>query len=266
MFTKRLYKAILTLSLSFAWVRGAFALDPWEFEVYPYRTIGKGMFEAGSLNAIPLKGHNHPEEGTSGGIFPSEHLWYTALEFAYGITSNLEAAAYLNFALPQGDEFWYAGSKYRLRGNLFHEEALPVNIGWYAEIEQHHTPQFDADGAELDLRPIFEKELGLLILRLNPQFEKPVAKAGWEFGASSGIYYRLSREVSPGLEIYDDLGGLSKNDPISEQQHYLVPVIYGSLPGGLEYSTGLGFGLTRNSDKLVFKINLELEKFLGSLF
>jgi hypothetical protein len=50
------------------------------------------------------------------------------------------AAAYVNFAQPSGHGFWWVGDKFRLRGRLFDEETLPVDLGWYAELEWHKTP------------------------------------------------------------------------------------------------------------------------------
>jgi hypothetical protein len=40
----------------------------------------------------------------------------------------------------------------------------------------------------------------------------------------------------------------------------------GRLPYGLEYNVGAGFGLTRGSDDIVTKVNIEFEKFVGRLF
>jgi len=43
-------------------------------------------------------------------------------------------------------------------------------------------------------------------------------------------------------------------------------VLKGAFPGGIEYSLGPGIGLTRGSDRVITKFNLELERFIGSLF
>ena len=45
-------------------------VDPFEFEVYPYQTEGKGMVELESLNSFVPSGHNHGGDGTSAGDFP----------------------------------------------------------------------------------------------------------------------------------------------------------------------------------------------------
>jgi len=43
-------------------------------------------------------------------------------------------------------------------------------------------------------------------------------------------------------------------------------VLRGELPGGIEYNFGPGFGLTPGSDHVIAKVNIELERFVGTLF
>jgi hypothetical protein len=71
--------------------------------------------------------------------------------------------------------------------------------------------------------------------------------------------------MSPGLEFYGGIGLIDDVDPTSEQQHYVFPVLRGELGGGIEYSIGPGFGLTSNSDDVIVKFNVELERFVGTL-
>jgi hypothetical protein len=269
----RRYSIVLSLVLAM----GTFAsrvraqIDPWEFEVYPYATEGSGILELETDNAVLAKGHHDAGEGTSSGQFPSQAAWYNQYEFTYGLTDRVEAAVYLTMAQPSGRGYWYAGSKYRLRGRLFDEETLPVNLGWYLELEWHKTPQFDSSELELELRPIIEKDFGLLSIMVNPKFEKPIflgpdRNKGFEFGYANGIYYRWMRYLSPGLEFYGGSGRIDDSDPLRQQQHYIFPVLWGALPGDIAYSIGPGFGLTNNSDRVIVKFNLEFEKYVGALF
>jgi hypothetical protein len=246
-------------------------VDPFEFEVYPSQTEGKGVAEVELLNGYVPQGHREAESGTSSGEFASDQAYRTALEVAYGLTNKLEAAAYLNLARPNGASFQYAGSKFRLRGSLFEQGELPVDLGGYVELEWHKTPQFDDSELELEIKPIIEKDIGRFEIDLNPIFEKavftgPDKNKGFEFGYASGLYYNYRRWLSPGIEWYGEIGLIDDTDPLSEQQHYLFPVIRGRFAGGLGYSFGPGIGLTRGSDQVLMKLNLELEHFVGSLF
>jgi hypothetical protein len=246
-------------------------VDPFEFEVYPYQTEGKGMVELESLNSFVPSGHDHGDDGTSAGDFQSQAMYRAAFELTYGLTDHVEAAAYLNLARPNAASFQYAGSKFRVRGSLFEQGEFPVDLGWYLELEWHRTPQFDGNQLELELKPIIEKDFRRFEVMLNPIFEKavfvgPNKNKGFEFGYAAGIYYDYLREISPGIEFYGALGLIDDNDPLHAQQHYIFPVLKGELPVGIEYNFGPGIGLTRGSDRVVTKLNLELEHFIGALF
>jgi hypothetical protein len=245
-------------------------VDPWEFEVYPYSTESRGVAELETDNAVVANGHSRIGKGTAGGTFRSQGLWYNQYELTYGLSDRIEASAYLDMALVAGHGYWYAGSKYRLRGHLFDEGKLPADLGWYAELAWHKTPQFDDASLELELRPIIEKDLGRLSLIADPIFEKPLVGAGhnqgFEFGYAAGSYYRWMRYLSPGVEFYGGVGLIDDNTPLTEQQHYIFPVIWGELPLGIGYNVGPGFGLTGASDRVIVKFNLELERFVGAIF
>lgn len=259
----------LVVGLSVA-SRARAQVDPWEFAVYPYATEGRGTLELETDNAVITDGHLAGGEGTAAGVLPSQSMWYNQCEATYGLTDRIEAAGYLKMAAPRDHGYQYAGSAFRLRGQLFDAGALPVDIGWYAELESHKTPQFDDARTELELRPIVEKDLGSFSLVADPTFEKvlqgPGKHSGFEFGYVAAAYYRRTRSVSPGIELYGGTGLIDNPDPIREQQHYIVPVIWGELPFGVEYSFGVGWGLTRGSDRTLIKLNVSLERFVGALF
>jgi hypothetical protein len=262
--------AVLLFTLLFMFLLSSptAALDPFEFEVYPYRTTGQGVIELEWLNGVVANGHRR-EGGTSAGTLASQSMWRTAFEVTYGLTDRIEAAAYVNLAKPNGRDLQYAGSKFRLRGSLFNQGELPVDLGWYVELDYHRVPKFDDQKLELELKPIIQKDFGDFSLMLNPIFEKilvgPDRHKGFEFGYAHGLYYRWLRWLTPGVEFYGGIGLLRNADPAKEQQHYIFPVVRGESHG-IEYSVGPGFGLTRGSDRVIVKFNLELEKFVGTLF
>ena len=246
-------------------------VDPFEFEIYPAQTLGMGKFELETLNSFIPKGHSTGGNGTSSGDYASNLMYRTSFELTYGLTDKLEASAYLNLAHPNGASMQYAGSKYRLRGSLFEQGEMPIDLGWYVELEWHRIHQFDGNQLEIEIKPIIEKDIGRCEIDLNPKFEKaifvgPNKNRGFEFGYSAGVYYNWIRTISPGLEFYGGIGLIDDNDPLNRQQHYVFPVIRGELPGDLEYSLGPGIGLTRGSDQVITKFNLELEHFVGALF
>jgi hypothetical protein len=245
-------------------------VDPFEFEVYPYTTLGPGVIELESLNSFVPKGHTQGADGTSSGDFASNLMYRTALELSYGLTDRIEAAAYLNLAHPNGASFQYAGSKYRLRGRLFEQGEMPIDLGWYLELEWHRIRQFDESELEFEFKPIVEKDFGRFEIDLNPKVEKaifigPNKNRGFEFGYAAGFYYNYLRWLTPGVEFYGGIGLIDDNDPLHQQQHYVFPVLRGEFTNGIEYSFGPGIGLTRGSDQVLTKFNLEFEHFIGSI-
>lgn len=265
----RLYALLLALAVFLPAAAARAQVDPFEFEVYPYQTEGPGILELESLNSFVPNGHHTGENGTSAGILPSDSMFRTAFELTYGLTDKVEAATYLNLAHPNGGCFEYAGSKYRLRGSLFEQGEMPVDVGWYAELEWWRTPEIDTDQLELELKPIVEKDIGRWSIILNPIFEKVLAgpdrNRGFEFGYANKVSWRLSPYFSPGLEFYGGAGLINDTAPLSAQQHYIFPVVDMRLPGGIRANFGAGFGLTRGSDRVITKLNLELERFVGTV-
>src|SRR5262245_65559316 len=82
-------------------------IDPWEFEVYPVQTLGKGVLEIESLNSVVADGHSEGGEGTSAGTFKSQGMWRTAVELAYGLTGKLEAAVDVRVGQADGPRVRY---------------------------------------------------------------------------------------------------------------------------------------------------------------
>ncbi len=259
------------LALSFlSHGRARAQIDPWEFEFLHYSTEPRGMLELETNNAVVASGHSKGGNGTAAGTFRSNGLWYNACELTYSLTDRIEAAAYLTLAQPSGHGLWWAGNKIHLRGRLFEQETLPIALGWYTALEWHKTPQFDDADLVLELKPIVEKDFGRMSLIANPVFEKVLVGAGhnqgFAFGYRNGAYYRWMPFLSPGVEFYGGVGLIDDAVPLRQQQHYLFSVVWGELPGELEYNLGPGFGLTRGSDRVIVKFNLELQRFVGAIF
>jgi hypothetical protein len=258
--------AIVVVCATLTAAAPAQAFNFWELEVYPYQTEGAGFVELEWLQNYVPKGHSHAEEG-----FATDKIYRSSLELTYGLTDRLEAAVYLDLAHPDGHSTEYAGSRYRLRGSLFEPGEMPLDLGWYAELEWRRTPEFGDSQLEIDLRPIIERDFGRFALMLNPIFDKaifvgPNKNKGFEFNYASKISYRWTPMFQPGIEFYGDIGRINDTDPLDAQQHYIFPVIDMILPGGVNANFGAGFGLTRGSDQVITKLNIELERFIGTLF
>ena len=105
----------------------------------------------------------------------------------------------------------------------------------------------------------------------NPKFEKPVfvgpnKNKGFQFGYASGIYYRWQRYLSPGNRVLWRAREYRRQYAAKGAGTLYISCHLGRLPRGIEYNVGPGIGLTRGSDQVIMKFNLELERFVGAIF
>ena len=256
--------ASLWLLLGFLLVEGsAFAFDPFEFQVYGYDTVGRGHLSPQLLNSFVAQGSTMPGTGSSP-TYPSNFMERTAIELEVGLTDSIDFAYYLNLAKPDGMGMEYAGSKFRFRGKVAGEEDdLPLNIGWYAEVEWWSS-RFNDDQLEIEVMPMFEKRLEDWTIIINaPDIEKSVIGINraeiFEIGYRGEVRYRLSDSLYLGLQTFGGLGQINNVTPLPMQQQYVVPVVHAILPGDVRSTFGLAFGLTPGSDLLLLKANFTFD-------
>ncbi len=97
---------------------------------------------------------------------------------------------------------------------------------------------------------------------MNPAFELPTVaseRRTFEFDYAARIYWRLWRALEPGVEFYGGIGQIRNVDPTREQEHYVFPVVYAQPAASWRLTLGPGFGLTRGSDPVLLKANVEYE-------
>jgi len=237
----------------------ALALNFFELEVYPATTEGQGLHEVESLTTLVANGRRPNEEEVEGEEPRRHRLLRTTVEYNYGLTDKIDVAAYTDLARENGDELEYAGSRFRARGAFFEKGRYALDLGWYLEAEAPHRGESEL---ELEFRPIVSRDIGRFSVDLNPSFELPTVSAerrtlGFNYGAR--VYYRLSRNLVPGIEFFGALGQIRRPDASRAQEHYVFPVLYGRLARGLRFAAGPGFGLTRASDPVILKLLVEYE-------
>lgn len=249
---------LLTLFTTLLFPTAAKAVDPYEFQIYGYATQGKGNFSPQLLNSFVARGRPEGEGGTSP-TFSSQSMMRTAIELEYGLTDKIDVAYYINFARPTGEPVQYAGSKLRFRGRFAEQGELPVDLGWYFEIEQW-TPKINDDILELEFKPTLQKDIGPFSIIANFPFEKVLrgesAKTQlFEVGYLTELSYSKSKRLRYGIQFIGGPGGVRNIDPLGEQQHYVMPVVHFIAPGEVRSTVGIGFGQTRGSDHVILKAN-----------
>ncbi len=249
--------AILLLSAMFL-SAPAKAVDPYEFQIYGYATQGKGVFSPQLLNSFVPYGRTEGDGGTSG-TFASQSMMRTAIELEYGLTKKIDFATYLNFARPAGEDVQFSGAKARLRGRFAEKGVLPVDLGWYIELEQWQK-SINEDTLELEFKPTMQKDIGRVSIIANFPFEKVVrgeskSEQLFEVGYSTEVSYQKSNRLRFGVQFYGGPGGVKNMSPVRDQQHYVMPVVHFIAPGEVRSTVGLGFGQTNGSDHILLKAN-----------
>ena len=230
------------------------AQDPFEIEVYGYRTAARGEWE--------LDTHlNYVARGTSafdGTVAPTEHQGHLALELTHGLTDHWEVAAYLLSAYRPGAGFGYAGARVRSRVRVPEGWRLPVDFSLAAELE-FSPAAYDESAIGLEIRPILERRLGRLLLDVDPVLERGLRAHGaastgeWEFEPSARAGFAVSRTVDLSLEYYGKLG-----ETPTDRVHQIYPGVDLKLGEDVEINLGVGVGLTTAGSRLVMKTRFEV--------
>ncbi len=251
------------------WAGGIFLLlwalvSPAEashFKVYGYQGPDEGEVElvywtdyiASSDLQMPFFGKTVDRQG----------LFTHTLELEYGVTDRWTIAGYADFEQPSGEGLKFVQwrgvfARYRFfeRGARFFDTAI------YLEYYVPRAEWQGAAGEKLEARLILEKQLGPVVLRLNPKLEKmlsgPDVGEGLEFEYAASLYTGLAPTLRPGIEFYGGMGEVANFKSRALQEHYIVPAITWQLLPNVAWNLGVAFGLTRASDDLVVKSIVEI--------
>jgi hypothetical protein len=131
-----------------------------------------------------------------------------------------------------------------------------ADAGFLASYE-YHTVNGQPDA--LEFGPLFEKQSGRLVNRVNFIWEKEVgadASRDYELRAAYSLSYKWSSAFQPGVETYIRP---------ADNAYQIGPVFYGELASNegneFEYSAGVVFGANHGAPDQVFVLRLEYEFF-----
>ena len=209
-------------------------IDPFEFQVYGYDTQGKGKLDPELLSSYIVVGHKEGDGGSSP-TYASQGMMRYAIELEY------------------------AGSKFRFRGRFAEAGQLPVDLGWYAEVEWWSSA-FNDDQVEAEFMATMQKNIGKWTFIVNaPDVDKVIIgdnhKEVFEISWRGEGSYQITERTRLGLQLYGSPGKINDVTPIGQQQHYVVPTLHTVLFNTVRSSLGLGFGLTEGSDLFFLKAN-----------
>ena len=175
---------------------------------YPYETLPEGAAELELYTDInPLRVYADPADPGAGRIWEPQYVLQS--EFEYGITDRLEFGFYQVFKAEPEDggenSLKFDGVKFRLRTRLAEAGELPVDIGFYVELEALH------DEWALEEKLLLQRRHGKLRWMGNLWVEQEVGRP-FDSGKRSplrfivnpatGLTYQVTPTFHPGIEYW----------------------------------------------------------------
>jgi len=227
--------------------------DNYEIQVYGSETVapGRTMFELHS-NYTPEGSRLAPE-----GVIPSQNTFHETLEITQGILPAFELGWYLFTSTVRGSGPDWVGTHLRPRIRAPEQWQLPIGASLSAEFG-YQRRIFSEDTWSLELRPIFDKQIGGFYLSVNPTLEKSLRGAtssqGFQFSPNVKVSYDVTTLITLGAEYYGSLGPIFGFYPSRDQQHQLFPSLDLNFSADWEFNFGVGFGLTDSTDRSIIKM------------
>lgn len=238
--------AAAVIAILGAWASPARAID--EIQVYNAAIVAPGQFAIQQhYNYVGIGQKDPPFPGG----FPSNHSLNGTPEFAYGLTDWWEVGLYLPFAV-QDDRF--LSDTFKVRTLFVTPQADKRTFFYGVNFEFGLTsPPFSQSRFEVEVRPIFGYRKDGWEFIVNPIVDASFGRFGTlDFAPAARVARLLDHDVALGLEYYADFGEIGNFGKLADQQHTLFAVTDFKL-GEFDIDLGIGYGLTRASDRLVAK-------------
>ena len=249
----------LVAALAAAPLQAARAALPDEIQVYVDDLNDPGQLGLQEhINTTPV-GKTEPDY--PGEIVADHGVRFTS-EFAYGVTRDLEAGAYLPFLVDAAGNPELAGFKLRLKWVPIKQpdEGSGIFAGLNGELSQVQR-RFEDDTRAFELRPILGWRNSEWLFVVNPVLEFSLQGPDSHHAPAFSPQVKIARTVAPGIatgiEYYGELGPVTDFAPSGEQQHTLYwAVDIDRKPWNVNF--GVGRGLTADTDRWTVKMIIDI--------
>lgn len=239
--TKKMLPAIVGAALALS------CADSYALNIYaPY--VEKGVMEIESKNRFDFDKRSD-----------ENNFRQHQVEFEYGLTSMWKAAISGEMEKENNHGYKYTATEVENIFQLTDVGQYWLDAGLQADYEFAH-PKGDADKIEVFL--LLAKNYTNFTTVANIGFEKEVgsnSNANPEGEIKWMAKYNYTPAFNPGVEYYGEFGEITHSGDYSSQKHLLGPVIYGKLGHGLQYETGVLFGISKGAQDYALKLNVEYE-------
>lgn len=190
--------------------------------------------------------------GFPGGIVPQGSL-NGAFEWAYGVADWFEAGTYFPvYTITRSGTPLLDGGKLRALFAVPHVEARKFFYAVNFELSRN-SRAWDASRYGGEIRPIVGARSSAWDFIVNPILDTSFdGFSHLDFAPSMRVAYNRSPEWALAVEDYSDFGQLRHFSGRREQEHNLFAVA-DQATRFLDLEMGIGFGLTKASDKVVLK-------------
>lgn len=227
--------------------RPGYAID--EIQVYDASIAKPGEFTLQQHLNYVFRGRTQPDFP---GALISNHSLNGTPELAYGVTDFYEVGLYAPFAVSNQGQFYSDGFKIRQLFVTPHAEEASLFGGVNFELS-YSTPKFSQTKLGLEIRPIIGFRVDKWEFIVNPILDVGFGRYGVaEFAPAARIARKITDDVSLGVEYYSALGPIGEHTPLQNQQHSIFGVVDFKV-GKVDVDFGVGFGLTKGSDRVVAK-------------
>jgi hypothetical protein len=190
-----------------------------------------------------------------------------SIGLGYGVNEHWFTEVYFKYKQDAGSSGGFDAIEWENRFQLTETGKYPVDIGFLFEAER---PEDRSEGYEFKFGPLLQADIGKTEWIANFLVEKKIRADTPE--ASTAYYrlqgrYRLSKEFSPGFQVFGDLGTWDNWASTREQGHRIGPAIFGKLPldghTAFKYNAAYLIGKTRIGESSYvgnsFRVQLEYE-------
>ena len=230
----------------------AFSQENYEIQVYASPTMTKGntIFELHSNFSF------NGEKNIIAGVRPFFHSLHETIEITHGITENFELGFYLftNYTNPYG--YKIIGTHIRPRISAPEKWKWPVGVSLSTEIG-FQQKEYAEDTWSIEIRPIIDRQFKKFYFAFNPALSIGLKGTGKDHTPGFEPNLKTSytfKKMALGLEYYGDMGQLNQIQKLSQQSHALFIVADLYVDPKWEINVGPGWGLTKSTDGLVFKL------------
>jgi hypothetical protein len=222
-----------------------------EIQVYDGQIATPGTFNLTLHDNYTFSGLKVP--GFAGGLVP-DHTLNGVPEWALGVTDWFEQGLYLPlYSVSSTRGAVLNGLKIRELFAVPHAAERSFFYGVNFEFS-YNTRHWDPHRFTSEVRPILGLHLGAFDVIANPILDNSfVGFKRLDFAPAGRIAYHVSSAWTVALEDYADIGELDHVLPIAQQSQQLFGVV-DFAGGGYAVEAGLGYGITRASDRLVAKL------------